>query len=106
MTLTAENHDPHPSSSPRWHWWYCVKVRTAAGTSVASTIRVRFLAQNIPLERVGVITLRKGYDHWCQALGGEANVLLALPRGTKLVFQAVVTADGATVERNWPLVVR
>jgi len=29
-----------------------------------------------------------------------------MPRGKKLVFQAVVRADGVTVRRNWLLVVR
>jgi len=33
-------------------------------------------------------------------------VLLAEPRGKKLVFQAVVRADGVTVKRNWSIVVQ
>jgi hypothetical protein len=55
---------------------------------------------------VGFVSLKKGYDHWCAAIGGEANALLAVPRGKKLIFQAVVRAKGVTVERNWPIVVR
>ena len=31
VALTAKNHQPHPTESPSWHWWYCVKVTTAAG---------------------------------------------------------------------------
>jgi hypothetical protein len=53
-----------------------------------------------------MISLRKGYDHWCQAIGGEASILNTLPIGRKLFFQAVVTADGVTVRRNWPIIVR
>jgi hypothetical protein len=50
--------------------------------------------------------LKKGYDHWDAAIGGEASVLNVLPRGKKLIFQAVVRANGETVKRNWPIVVR
>lgn len=105
VTLTAESHRPHPSESPAWHWWYCVKVTTAAGRSVASQIRLRILLGRDRMEEVGVVSLGQGYDHWCAAIGGEGNALDALPRGKKLVFEAVVTADGATVKRDWPIVV-
>jgi hypothetical protein len=41
------------------------------------------------------------------ALGGDASVLYALPRGKKLVFQAGVRTKGTTVKRNWrPIIVR
>jgi hypothetical protein len=55
---------------------------------------------------LGYVSLNKGYDHWCATIGGEDNALLAVPRGKKLVFQAVVKAGGVTVRRNWPIVVR
>jgi hypothetical protein len=106
VTLTAQNHHPRPSNSPSWHWWYCVKVRTAAGNSVASTINLQILLGRKSLRRLAVVSLNKGYDHWCATIGGEANVLLAVPRGKKLIFQAVVRAEGVTVKRNWPIVVR
>ncbi|MGZ4383336.1 MAG: hypothetical protein ACXVY3_01940 [Gaiellaceae bacterium] len=83
-----------------------MKVRTAAGTSVASTIHLQILLGGKPVGAVGLVSLKKGYDHWCGAIGGEANVLLAVPRRTKLIFQAVVRAEGVTVNRNWPIVVR
>jgi hypothetical protein len=82
-----------------------VKVRTVAGKSVASTIHLRILSGRTPVEGVALVSLKQGYDHWCAAIGGEGNVLDALPRGKKLIFQAVVTADGMTVERDWPIVV-
>lgn len=106
VTLTAQNHHPRASHSPSVHWWYCVRVTTAAGTSVSSTIHVQIVSGDTVVERVGVISLRKGYDHWCQALGGEAGVLNGVPRGRKLVFQAIVTAEGVTVTRSWPIIVR
>ena len=106
VTLTAQNHRPRPSESPSWHWWYCVKVRTATGKSVASTIQLRILLGRKPVGEAGFVSLRKGYDHWCATIGGEANVLLAVPRGKRLSFQAVVRAEGVTVKRNWPIVVR
>ncbi len=106
VTLTAENHHPHPSASPRWQWGYCVKVRTAAGHSVPSTIHLQILQGRKPVGQVGFVSLRKGYDHWCATIGGETNALLAVPRGKRLIFHAVVRAEGVTVERNWPIVVR
>jgi hypothetical protein len=106
VTLTADNHHPHPSNNPSWQWGYCVKVRTAAGKSVASTIHLQILFGRKLVRRLAFVSLRKGYDHWCAAIGGEDNVLLAVPPAKKLTFQAVVRANGVTVKRNWPIVVR
>jgi hypothetical protein len=106
VTLTAENHHPRASELPNVQWWYCVKVTTAEGKSVASRIHLQILSGRTPLEGVGLIWLKKGYDRWCADIGGEGNVLDALPRGKKLVLQAVVRAAGVTVSRNWPIVVR
>jgi hypothetical protein len=105
VTLTAQNHHPRASHSPSLHWSYCVKITTAAGESVASKIRIQVVSART-VRRIAMISLRKGYDHWCQAIGGEASILNTLPIGRKLFFQAVVTADGVTVRRNWPIIVR
>jgi hypothetical protein len=105
VTLTAQNHHPRASGSPSVQWGYCVRVRTAAGKSVASTIHLQILQGRKPVGQVGFVSLRKGYDHWCASIGGETNPLLAVPRGKKLIFQAVVRAEGVTVKRNWPIVV-
>jgi hypothetical protein len=105
VTLTAENHHPHPRASPSWQWGYCVRVRTAAGKSVASTIHLKILQGRKPVGQVGFVSLKRGYDHWCGTIGGETNALLAVPRGKRLIFQAVVRAEGVTVKRNWPIVV-
>jgi hypothetical protein len=43
---------------------------------------------------VGLVTLKKGYDHWDAAIGSDARVLNVLLRGEKLIFQAVVRANG------------
>lgn len=106
VTLTAQNHRPHPTNSPGWQWGYCVRVRTAAGKSVASTIHLQILLGRKRVGQAGFVSLNKGYDHWCASIGGETNALLAAPRGKKLVFQAVVKAEGVTVKRNWPIVVQ
>jgi hypothetical protein len=105
VTLTAQNHHPRASHSPSVHWSYCVRVTTAVGTSVPSTIRIQVVSGRT-VWKIAAISLRKGYDHWCQGIGGEASILNVLPLGRKLIFQAVVTADGVTVKRNWPIVVR
>ncbi len=106
VTLTAKNHQPRPSESPYKHWWYCVKVTTDAGKSVAATIHLQILSGTTPFAGVGSVSLKRGYDHWCATIGGEYNVLNAAPRGKKLVFEAVVRADGVTVRRGWPIVVQ
>jgi len=105
VTLTAQNHHPRASHSPSVHWSYCVKVTTAAGVSVASKIRIQVVSGRT-VRRIAVISLREGYNHWCQGIGGEAGILNTLPIGRKLIFQAVVAADGVTVKRNWPIIVR
>jgi hypothetical protein len=107
VILTAKNHQPRVSDSPYKHWWYSVEVTTATGKSVAATLHLRILSGRTPVEGVGLVTFtKKGSDHWSAAIGGEASVLHGLPRGKKLIFQAVVRAKGVTVKRNWPIVVR
>jgi hypothetical protein len=103
VTLTAQNHHPRASRSPSVHWRYCVKVTTAAGKSIPSTIQIRIVSGSKVLVRLAVISLRQGYGHWCQALGGEASVWNVVPRGRQLAFQAVVRARGVTVRRSWPI---
>jgi hypothetical protein len=68
--------------------------------------RVRILSGSTLVKAVATVWLRTGYNHWCQAIGGESNVLNVLPKGKRLDFQAVVTAQGVTVTRNWPIIVR
>jgi hypothetical protein len=103
LHLTGRNHQPPPSEQ----WWYCVRVRTAAGTPVHASIRLRLqiVSGRKPVEGVGLVSLAKGYNRWCGSIGGEYNVLEAVPRRKHLDFQAVVTTMGVTVEQNWPIVV-
>ena len=89
VTLTASNHNPYPRNEPGWQWGYCVRITTAAGKSVASTTHLQILMGATRVAGLGYVSLRKGYDHWCAAIGGEDNVLLTVPRRKKLVFQAV-----------------
>jgi hypothetical protein len=105
VNLTAQNHDPRASHNPSVHWSYCVKVTTASGESVASRIRIQ-VAWGRTVRRIALISLRKGYNHWCQGIGGEASILNMLPVGRKLLFQAVVTAQGVTVTKSWPIIVK
>jgi hypothetical protein len=106
VTLTAQNHHPRASHSPSAQWGYCVKVTTAAGESIASRIHLQIVSGRTAVAQVGLVSLNKGYDHWCASIGGEASVLNAVPRGKKLELQAVVTARGATVTQNWPISVQ
>jgi hypothetical protein len=104
LHLTRRNHQPPPSEQ----WWYCVRVRTAAGKPVHAPIRLhlQIVSGRKPVEDVGLVSLAKGYNRWCGSIGGEYNVLEAVPHGKQLVFQAVVTTMGVTVEQSWPIVVR
>lgn len=104
LILTGRNHQPPPSEQ----WGYCVTVRTAAGKPLAAPIHLllQILKGRTPVAGLGEVWLKKGYDNWCGSIGGEANALLAVPRGTKLNFQADVSAIGVTVKQNWPIVVR
>jgi len=115
VSLTAENHQPRLTLTgrsrqppPSEQWWYCVKVRTAAGKRVPAPIQLhlQILSGRTSVAGVGLVSLDKGYDSWCGSIGGEYNVLEAVPRGSELVFQAVVKTMGVTVRRNWPIVVR
>src|SRR5579884_464681 len=113
VTLTAQNHHPLVTLSGRNHqpppneqWWYCVRVRTTAGTSVASRIDLQIVSGRTLVRGAGTVWLRRGYDRWCGSIGGEYNLFEAVPWGKKLDFQAVVRAKGVTVRRDWPLVVR
>lgn len=108
VILTAQNHQPRASDSPSVHWGYCVRIRTSAGKPLRTPIQIqlRILKGRTTVAGVGQVWLRKGYDNWCAGIGGETNALLAVPRGQKLKFQAVVRAMGVTVKRNWPIVVR
>ena len=70
-------------------------------------LRLQILSGRTPVEGVGLVSLKKGYDNWCGSIGGEHNALEGAARhGKKLVFQAVVKTMGVTVRRNWPIVVR
>jgi hypothetical protein len=108
VILTAQNHHPRASNSPYVHWGYCVKVRTAAGKAPPSKIHLllEILRGRTPVAGVGEVWLNRGYDNWCGGIGGETNPLLAVQRGKKLFFHAVVTTMGVTVKRSWPIVVR
>ena len=66
-----------------------MKVTTADGASVASKTRVQVVSGRT-VWRIAVISLRQGYSHWCQGIGGEASILNTLPVGKNLIFQAVV----------------
>jgi hypothetical protein len=105
VTLRADNHDPHPDTDPSWQWGYCVRVRTVSAETVAATIHLQILLGRKRVAQVGFVSLRKGYNHWCGSIGGETDPLLTVPRGKKLLFQAVVRAEGTTVKANWPFVV-
>jgi len=104
VRLTGRNHQPPPNEQ----WGYCVQIGTAAGKPVQGPVelRLQILLGRRLVAGVGLVSFKTGArDHWCGSIGGEYNVLEVVPPGKKLVFQAVATAMGVTVKKNWPIVV-
>jgi hypothetical protein len=104
LLLTGRNHQPPPNEQ----WGYCVQIGTAGGRPVPGIVQLhlQILLGRRPVAGVGLVSFKKGArDHWCGSIGGEYNVFEAVPPGKQLVFQAVVTAMGVTVKRDWPIVV-
>lgn len=100
VVLTAQSHHPRVGKS----WWYEVRV-TSGGKPVAARIHLQVLFGGMPVGQIGVHRVRTGI--WREVIGKGANAPFpAAARGQPLVFQAVVTAKGVTVKRNWPIVVR
>ena len=101
VTLTADNH--HPKVNGRWS--YAVRVTSAAGKPIPARIHLQILFGGIPVGQVGVHRVRNGV--WKETFGTRGNPPFPpSSRGQPLVFQAVVTAAGQTVTRNWPIVPR
>ncbi|HEY6017435.1 MAG TPA: hypothetical protein VIU44_02850 [Gaiellaceae bacterium] len=101
VALTAQSHHPLVGKT----WWYQVKVTDAAGKPVAAKIHLQILFAGSVVGQVGVHRVANGV--WREVIGQGANTPFpAAARGQPLVFQAVVTAKGQTVKRNWPIVVR
>ena len=101
VALTAQSHHPLVGKL----WWYQVKVTDAAGKPVAAKIQLQILFAGSPVGQVGVHRVANGV--WREVIGKGANQPFpAAARGQPLVFQAVVTAKGQTVKKNWPIVVK
>ena len=101
VALTAQSHHPLVGKP----WWYKVKVTDAAGKPVAAKIHLQILFGGAPVGQVGVHKVKNGV--WREVIGKGANSPFpAAARGQPLVFQAVVTAKGVTVKRNWAIVVK
>lgn len=100
-SLRAQSHHPVVGKT----WWYQVKVTGAAGKPVAAKIHLQILFAGAPVGQIGIHRVANGF--WREVIGKGPNPPFpAASRGQPLVFQAVVTAKGVTVKRNWPIVVR
>jgi len=101
VTLTAQDH--HPRVGKRWS--YSVVVRNANGKPVAAKVHMQILFGGFPVGQIGVHRVTSGV--WRETLGtGKNPPFPATARGQALVLQAVVTAAGQTVKKNWPITVR
>jgi hypothetical protein len=80
-------------------------VTDAAGHPVPARIHLQILFGGATVGQVGRHFVRDGV--WQETLGTPGNPPFPKrARGIPLVFQAIVTARGRTVKRNWPIMVR
>jgi len=101
VTLTAQDHHPRVGKP----WSYSVVVKNASGKPVAAKIHLQILFGGFPVGQIGVHRVKDGV--WRETFGtGKNPPFPASARGQALVFQAVVTAVGQTVKKNWPITVR
>jgi hypothetical protein len=101
VTLTAQSH--HPRVGRPWH--YEVRVTDASGKPVAAFVHLQIAFGGTPVGQIGRHFVANGV--WQETIGGDGNAPFpAASRGQPLKFQAIVTAKGATVTRNWPILVR
>jgi hypothetical protein len=101
VTLTAQSHHPRVGKL----WRYEVRVTDASGRPVPARVHLQILFGGSPVGQIGRHVVANGV--WRETLGAPGNPPFpARARGVPLVFQAVVTARGKTVKRNWPIVVR
>jgi hypothetical protein len=100
VRLTAQSH--HPRVGERWH--YEVRVTDANGRPLRALVHLQILFNGAPVGQVG---RHRVIGVWRETLGVPGNPPFpAQARGQPLVFQAVVTARGKTVKRNWWIRVR
>jgi hypothetical protein len=100
VVLTADSHRPRVGR--RWH--YEVHVTDARGRPVPAVVHLQIVFGGAP---VGQIGRHRVVGVWRETLGVPGNPPFpAKARGYRLDFQAVVTAKGTTVKRNWWILVR
>lgn len=98
VTLTGQTH--HPKVNGRWS--YTVRVTDAAGKPIPAKIHLQVLFAGVPVGQIGRHEIKNGV--WHETIGAPGNPPFPpASRGRHLVFQAVVTADGVTVKRDWPI---
>ena len=101
VTLTAQSH--HPRVGKPWH--YEVRVTDASGKPVPAFVHLQITFGGTAVGQIGRHFVANG--DWRETIGGDGNAPFpAASRGQPLNFQAIVTAKGATVTRNWPILVR
>ncbi|MGB2952224.1 MAG: hypothetical protein WBB74_02390 [Gaiellaceae bacterium] len=101
VTLTAQSHNPRVGKP----WRYQVRVTDAAGRPVPADVHSQIVFAGTPVGQIGRHFVKSGI--WKETIGGDGNAPFpAAARGHPLVFQVVVTAKGATVTRNWAILVR
>jgi hypothetical protein len=100
VRLTAQSH--HPLVGKRWH--YEVHVTDAKRRPLRALVHLQILFGGTPVGQVG---RHRVVGVWRETIGVPGNPPFPVSaRGQPLVFQAVVTARGKTVKRNWWIRVR
>ncbi|MDX6513978.1 MAG: hypothetical protein QOE36_3482 [Gaiellaceae bacterium] len=100
VELTADTHTPKAGAK----WSYAVRVTDGRGRPLPARVHLQILFGGAPVGQVGAHRVR---GLWRETLGTPRNPPWpARSRGVPLTFQAVVTANGMTVKRNWWIRVR
>ena len=100
VALTADTHTPRAGA----RWSYSVRVADDRGKPLPARVHLQVVFGGAAVGQVGVHRVR---GVWKETLGTPGNPPWpARSRGLPLTFQAVVTARGRTVKRNWWIKVR
>jgi hypothetical protein len=101
VTISSPTH--HPAVNKPWP--VKITVTDTSGKPLPARLTMRVLFAGAPVGKIDNGAVYRFVGAWQEKKGNEIT-WPAASRGQPLVFQAVVTAAGQTVKRNWSIRVR